>query len=77
MSVALQMNKRGSKYVSVVDAIIMQGRDTTVAKGAKTFARPYTMTFDLRPDFQGHVTRKFAFRTVSTPETCELRYFCW
>ena len=38
MPIALQMNEWGSKYMPVVDAIIMQGRETVVAKGAKTFA---------------------------------------
>ena len=51
MPVALQMNERGSEYVPVVHAIIMQGRDMVVAKDVKTFAGPYILSWtqsDLR-----------------------------
>ena len=38
------MNNRESKYVTVVDAVIMQGRNMVETEDAAAFAGPYSMT---------------------------------
>ena len=54
------MNERGNKYVPVVDAIIMQGRDMVVAKGAKTVDGPLYRLSILEGDFYNNIfTQKY------------------
>ena len=51
----------------------------TILHRARKFQDRTYYDLDLSPKFQDHVRRKLRSvgRTVSAPEACELRYFCW